>query len=95
MDGAQRHLLHHGRRNTQTMSNDAEGLVEPLHLELHRRKTGAKTQHYELPLGSSEGKNQTADVSDERQVSEKESESRQEEDLGKSRVRGGKRSAPK
>ena len=58
------------------------------------RKTEAKTEHFELPLRTSEGK-QTADVSNERQGSVKESTSRQEESLGKSRGRDRKGSAPK
>lgn len=55
--------------NTRKKSKDTEELVEPLHLELHRKKVPAKSQHYELPLRKSEGN--TEDVPDERQRSKK------------------------
>jgi len=54
----------------------------------------AKTEHFELPLRTNEGK-QTVDVRNERPGSEKESMDRQEEGLGKRRGRDEKGSAPK
>ena len=94
MDRVQKHLLHLGEWNAWTKSKVLEEEVEPLHLELYRRKMGSKTDHNELALGTSERK-QATDIPDERQGSEKESPSRQEGSLGKSRGRGAKSSVPK